>query len=267
MADTQERRIHSTFAVRAAAGESVAVVRVRNLQGAVQGPQDAWGRQDKAQPVLVSVELSFAGAFDTAASADKLGGDTVHYGNLSKAILSCLEDCRVPKSPTQEAVHRAATLRDVLDRVWAGLTGLRVNGLSAEAQPGRPPAEPFLNLSRLRYVAVTVCLPKASLLGEGISLTASSFFEVREERPQVRMFGVALRLHRLRVPVLVGVNSNERLRKQFVVADVEIDKFDYRSDVYAELEGLVVAVWISLLRDVCLSDRLMTPVDLGGVVI
>ncbi|KLU87755.1 hypothetical protein MAPG_06748 [Magnaporthiopsis poae ATCC 64411] len=53
---------------------------------------------------------------------------------------------------------------------------------------------------------------------------------------------MCLRLHGLRVPTLIGVNPNERLAKQFVVTDIEIDKFDYAPDVYTALEALAVKI-------------------------
>ncbi|KAK3360010.1 hypothetical protein B0T25DRAFT_534512 [Lasiosphaeria hispida] len=76
---------------------------------------------------------------------------------------------------------------------------------------------------------LTITLPKASLLGSGVSLTATSVFG--EPAP---LSAVALRLDSLRVPTLVGVNSNERLAKQIVWTS---------KDFYTELETLVVQFW------------------------
>ncbi|KAJ4297177.1 hypothetical protein N0V88_004095 [Collariella sp. IMI 366227] len=49
-----------------------------------------------------------------------------------------------------------------------------------------------------------------------------------------------LEVERLRVPTLIGVNDNERLRKQFVLATVTVEGFDREDDVYTEIEDVVV---------------------------
>lgn len=225
--------LRSTWAVRHAAGEPVAVVRVRNLQTVVVGPQDAWGRKNATQPVVISAELHFSRIFEASVTGDNVtSGDTVHYGTLSKLILACVER-------SNEHVVAGANevdLRVLLEMIWIVLTGRNVNGDDAGAE-----AKPLLDLARLRFMSLTVTLPKASLLGEGVSLTASNVFP--PHLPVLSMYGLAVKVHKLRVPTLIGVNSNERKAKQFVVVDVEIDKFDYYPDFYCELESLVVKVW------------------------
>lgn len=224
--------LRSLWTVRQAAGEPLAVVRVRQLTTACIGPQDAWGRKNATQPVTISAELHFSRAFDAAAAADNVtAGDTVHYGQLSKLILACVE-----RSNEHAAASGASVdLRVLLEMIWIVLTGRNVNG-----QDSAPEATPLLDLAKLRYMSLTVMLPKASLLGEGVSLTAVNVFP--PHLASLSMYGLALKVHRLRVPTLIGVNANERQAKQFVVADVEIDRFDYYPDLYCELERLVVKV-------------------------
>lgn len=250
--------LRSLWTVRQAAGEPLAVVRVRDLSTAVIGPQDAWGRKSATQPVRVSAELHFSRSFDAAAAGDSIAnGDTVHYGTLSKLILACVE-----RSNEHAAVLAAAAststgagsgtaaaasgsgaaggggdvdLRVLLEMIWIVLTGRNVNGDDAA-----PEARPLLDLARLRFMSLTVTLPKASLLGEGVSLTASNVFP--PHLASLSMYGLALKVHKIRVPTLIGVNSNERTAKQFVVVDVEIDRFDYYPDLYCELERIVVKV-------------------------
>lgn len=268
--------LRSIWAVRQAAGEPLAVVRVRELATAVVGPQDAWGRKGATQPATVSAELHFSRAFDAAVAGDSVAaGDTVHYGVLSKLILACVE------RSNEHALLLAASsagaggatagggggggaaaggsggggasggsgggsgggdvdLRVLLEMIWIVLTGRNVNGDDAA-----PEAKPLLDLSRLRFMSLTVTLPKASLLGEAVSLTASNVFP--PHLASLSMYGLALKVHRLRVPTLIGVNSNERRAKQFVVADVEIDRFDYYPDLYCELESIVVKVCFGLV--------------------
>ena len=94
----KHRTTNKTSAPRAGAeaGEPVAVVRVRDLQGqgAVPVGRDAWGRPGRPQPVLLSAEVSFARPFGAASEGDRLGAETVHYGTLSKSLLAGLELCR-----------------------------------------------------------------------------------------------------------------------------------------------------------------------------
>lgn len=239
--------LHSLWAVRHAAGEPLAVVRVRDLSTAVVGPQDAWGRKNATQPVTISAELHFSRAFEASVNGDSVtAGDTVHYGTLSKLILACVERsnehahaqvlAQAQAAQASQVAVESVDLRVLLEMIWIVLTGRNVNGDDAA-----PEAKPLLDLSRLRFMSLTVTLPKASLLGEGVSLTAANVFP--PHLASLSMYGLALKVHRLRVPTLIGVNSNERMAKQFVVADVEIDKFDYYPDLYCELESLVVKVF------------------------
>ncbi|KAI3400454.1 hypothetical protein diail_3075 [Diaporthe ilicicola] len=225
--------LRSSWTVRHAAGEPLAVVRVRNLQSTVVGPQDAWGREKTQQPLLVTAELHFTRAFGAAAAADNVtSGDTVHYGSLSKLILACVDR----SNQHAEVADANIDLRVLLEMIWIVLTGRNVDGADAE-----PEAAPLLDRSRLRFISLTVCLPKASLLGEGVSLTASNVYAPFTVGPAaLSMYGLCLELHRLRVPVLIGVNSNERQAKQFVVVHVQVDKLDYYPDIYCELEKIVV---------------------------
>lgn len=229
--------LRSTWAVRHAAGEPLAVVRVRNLQTVVIGPQDAWARKNATQPVVISAELHFSRTFEASVAGDNVtSGDTVHYGSLSKLILACVERSNEHAAAGASEVD----LRVLLEMIWIVLTGRNVNGDDAGAE-----AKPLLDLARLRFMSLTVCLPKASLLGEGVSLTASNVFP--PHLSVLSMYGLALKVQRLRVPTLIGVNPNERKAKQFVVVEVEVDKFDYYPDFYCELEAIVVQVWSNLV--------------------
>ncbi|KAI4601444.1 hypothetical protein KJ359_011573 [Pestalotiopsis sp. 9143b] len=234
----------STWAVSAAAGEPIAVVRVRNLQGTVPVGRDAWGRPDKAQPALVSTEVSFARPFGAASAGDTVSAETAHYGNLSKNLLGSLGAFASASPPTR--VETASEVggdkpgsADVFELLWVGLTGRVVDG-SARALP--LDRLPFLDTDRLRGLSLTVRLPKASLLGAGVSLTATAAFNPEAAGAAgnpLRSYARSLRLHELRVPVLIGVNDNERRAKQMVVADVEVDRLDVTRDIHPELEALI----------------------------
>lgn len=233
----------STWAVSAAAGEPIAVVRVRNLQGTVPVGRDAWGRPDKAQPALVSTEVSFARPFGAASAGDTVSAETAHYGNLSKNLLGSLGAFASASPPTKVETSEVGGDKpgsaDVFELLWVGLTGRVVDG-SARALP--LDQLPFLDTDRLRGLSLTVRLPKASLLGAGVSLTATAAFNPEAAGAAgnpLRSYARSLRLHELRVPVLIGVNDNERRAKQMVVADVEVDRLDVTRDIHPELEALI----------------------------
>ncbi|CAK7213895.1 hypothetical protein SBRCBS47491_001961 [Sporothrix bragantina] len=223
--------------VQAAAGEPRAVIRVRNLQttlGAAAG-QDAWGRHGRAQPAVLSAEAVLTTPFAEAAVTDSVAGDTVHYGTLSKALLSSIGSWATPKENRPEA----SSLDDVLAGIWLDLTGQIVaNGQSTPLAAANEARAALLTAEVVRRLTVTVLLPKASLVGEGASLTTTGLLA-----PQGAVGAIAtrtLRLHRLRVPTLVGVHPHERTAKQAVVMDVALDRYDGLQDTYPQLEAFVV---------------------------
>jgi dihydroneopterin aldolase len=236
--------LSTQWEVRAIAGEPKAVVRVRNLQAIVQGGTDAWGRPGKAQPALISAEISFMQPFGTVCADDRLTTETVHYGKLSKAILEAIDDLNneppPPGSDARPGSENPPTTKDVLDMIWVRLTGLPVDGNSEEFD--KSTETPFLNLHVIRFMSITLTFPKASLLGEGVSLTASTLYGPFGGGHGCLRYALSLRLQNLKVPTLVGVNPNERRNKQFVVADIELDNFICMEDMYTDLERVVVSV-------------------------
>ncbi|KAI1803364.1 Dihydroneopterin aldolase-domain-containing protein [Daldinia bambusicola] len=260
----------SSWRARADAGEAVAVVRVRHLRSSIPIARDAWGRSGKLQPVLLSSEVSFADPFSVSESSsgntDKLDSGTVHYGNLSKALLGSLELLGQGSSTANSKAGTAGTAAsavaatgyeaevttprtaDVMELLWVRMTGRVVDG-SRVALP--LDQLPFLHAARLRSLSLTVELPKASLLGAGVSLTTTASF--REDMPKeeekekgdtnqnpLQSYSRTLRIHGLHIPTLIGVNPNERKAKQMLVVDIEIDKFDVAEDIHTELEAIIV---------------------------
>ncbi|ERS95140.1 hypothetical protein HMPREF1624_08350 [Sporothrix schenckii ATCC 58251] len=226
--------------VQAAIGEPRAVIRVRGLQ-ATLGPgagQDAWGRNGRPQPAVLSAEAVLAAPFPEAANTDQVAGDTVHYGTLSKAVLKSLKRWDEERPPTG--------LLHVLDGLWIDLTGRMATGAkpsSPDAPPSQDPSQnpPLLSASVVRSLSVTVLLPKATLVGEGVSLTSAGVL-ARAAKGTAPIASNTLRLHRLRVPTLVGVHPHERTAKQAVVADIALDRFTEYEDVYTRLEAFVVQI-------------------------
>lgn len=240
--------LEPNWRVRFLAGQPPAKVRVRNLQTSIEGPSDAWNRKGKQQPLSVSASVMLKEAFDTSSSADKVAGDTVHYGLLSKAILASLEGKGPQRLAKEKSGDAASTnpfssLRDVVNTIWEDLTNQDANGKSkvTEEEEEGQEAKSFLKVSTIRCFELTAHLPKASLLGSGVSLTRIALFgRDGESRPQPR--GMSLKIHDLRVPTLIGVNGNERKAKQVVVATIEIDKFNIDEDVFTMIEAETVEV-------------------------
>lgn len=240
--------LEPNWRVRFLAGQPPAVVRVRNLQTSIQGPSDAWNRKGRPQPLSVSASVMLKEAFDTSSTADKVEADTVHYGLLSKAIAASLEgqSQQQKRRDAEESGKTASTsqfssLRDVVNTIWEDLTGQDGDGRSKATDEEPEIQTSFLKASTIRCFELTVNLPKASLLGGGVSLTRIALFgRDGESRPQPR--GMSLKIHDLRVPTLIGVNDNERKAKQVVVASIEIDKFNIEEDVFTMIEAEAVEV-------------------------
>ncbi len=217
-------------------------IKVKNLHATIQGPQDAWGRPDRPQPIAISAAVSLDAPFGASSATDTVATDTVHYGLLSKAILSILATAAPIRS-----------LRHLLDTMWTEMTGFDSRGrrdVRAGAAEARQP--PFLHFAQLRALEITLHLPKATLLGDGVGLTVAGGFEAAADgeasvKSVLRQSAVSLKIHGLRVPTLIGVNSNERLAKQVVIASVEIDRLEDDLDVYSELEQVIVKVCCQVL--------------------
>ncbi|OLN94218.1 Folic acid synthesis protein fol1-like protein 2 [Colletotrichum chlorophyti] len=219
-------KLVSSWHVRALAGEPFAVIRVRDLQSTICAGSDAWGRTFKPQPVVISATLSMATPFDAASASDTVADDTVHYGLLAKAILAGLE--RVNGGN----LSLSAAMRSL----WAHLTGFVAgeDGWKSEGREGT-----LLGRKGIRYLGLEVTLPKASLLGSGVSLSWDAVFG--EDSAAIAAWSSCLKIRELRVPTLIGVNDNERTARQVVVADVEIEGYrGTRHDIYVGIESIIV---------------------------
>ncbi|KAK1658620.1 hypothetical protein BDP55DRAFT_564778 [Colletotrichum godetiae] len=219
----------SSWQVRAEAGEPFAVIRVRDLQSIIKVGTDAWGREGKTQPIVVSAELSMSEPFEAASLSDKVSDDTVHYGLLAKAILGLLDDVNRYKDDM--------SLEQAMRMIWVELTGYSIHGSESD-DPG------FLKnkLPKIRYLNITLTLPKASLLGSSVSRSYSSTCDVHNASLSGWLYSSTLRFNELRVPTLIGVNDNERLARQIVVVSVEIEGYNGYSDSYVEIESFIVKI-------------------------
>jgi dihydroneopterin aldolase len=224
---TMPTPIKTSHELLIAAGQCPARVQVKNIQSTIQGPSDAWGRPNRPQPISISVTVCMKKSFGSTSTSDALASDTVHYGLLSKAILATLA-----RLEAQRSGGMTLPLPDVLENIWIDLTGQDTFGVPVNDNKG--PA--FLKLEFVQSLEVMVHLPKATLQGDGVSLSGTAVFE----GGKMSMRGMRLRVHDLRIPILIGVNANERCAKQGVVANVQVERFDDVLDSYCALEEVVV---------------------------
>lgn len=168
--------------------------------------------------------------FNSSSAFDVVEADTVHYGLLSKEILNFFDAAK--------ATPDGFSLAGVLEMVWRRLTGFHITDVTKCG----PDFGGFLKKSSFRYLRLTLKLPKASLLGSGVSLTGSAFMDGEGSELVPKARAMALKIHDLRVPVLIGVNKNEREAKQVVVANVEVDKWNGLNDEHCTLEAMIVKV-------------------------
>ncbi|KAJ9636270.1 hypothetical protein H2201_006249 [Coniosporium apollinis] len=164
-------------------------VSVRNISLTANAGLDVWGRK-KEQPVFVSVSLSLARSFQSAAEGDVVDSSTVHYGRLSKNIISSVKE---KTSEDWRGTHELAKL-------------VREACLQSADSPN------IIGASE-----VEIYFPKSSMLGDGAGYRLSTNHSSGDTSR-------VLYIKNIRVPTIIGVNSHERWSKQAVVANLWIDK-------------------------------------------
>jgi dihydroneopterin aldolase len=234
--------------------EPHSLISVHNLSTVLPLARDAWGRPSKPQPLLISCSLSLRHPFSSASSTDTVTNSTIHYGLLSKALLQACEEFK--ELCGDDVMPMPMHLRALVCYLQFYLTGcdtlphVRSNlNVNESTNPGGPKSksekgrEPIVNCSLLSSLSIEILLPKASLLGSGVSLKGDFIYEDGHHGPSA--YSMVLKLRELRVPTIIGVNGNERKARQVVVATVEMERWDRMVDTYNELEEIVVKVPIS----------------------
>lgn len=251
------------------------VIEVRNLASNalvgtdIWGGKDAKGRCNRFQPMLLSAKISLRNRFDYAAQNDRLDDGTVNYSTLSKTILKVLSSRGANRDdpgplagwPGLEIDWNVA---DLINWIFVYLTGRRANGSVPDAAlahsyirggcpclvDGPLYEQPLLSMDTLQEMKMTLRLPKGTLLSEGVSLAITAGYLPGNRVNQSAPYSAVLKLENIKIPTLIGLNPNERLAKQMVIATVEIDPYVVvGQDHYNELEQIVVKVCnlISLL--------------------
>jgi dihydroneopterin aldolase len=179
---------------------------VQNLAVTVNAGTDAWGRKKK-QRALISVTVTLGNHFSSASKTDTVDESTVHYGILSKAILGRLQDDSLMWMDTADL-------------------SIAIAGIVRTAAGSAP----------IFAIETDVCYPKGSMFGDGVGHQASII-------TATGVYSNVLYLKNIRVPCLIGVNANERLKKQPVVINLWVDCVHAsRVDDYAALENSIVQV-------------------------
>lgn len=196
---------------------------VQNLAVTVNAGTDVWGRK-KMQRALISVTVTLGNKFSSASSTDTVDESTVHYGTLSKAIQARIQD-------------------DSLKWMSTADLSISIAGIVRTAAGSAPI---FSIETDVRYL-------KGSMFGDGAGHQTSI-------ETQSGLYANVLYLQNVRIPCLIGVNSNERLQKQPVVVNLWVDCVPAsRVDDYAALEAALVEVCVARLVSIALlmsSDRL-----------
>lgn len=176
---------------------------VRNLSVTANAGRDAWGRK-KEQPALVSVAIHLASNFESASSGDTVDSSTIHYGQLSKLLVSEIERRRDVWHSTHELVT------------------------DLEKEVGR-----LADDSTIQATEVDILYPKGTLLGEGSGLKMLFY----NHSPTLSDIGSVYYLKNIKIPCIIGVNEHERRYKQPVVVNVSLyNYFDPDEDCFnAEL--------------------------------
>ncbi|KAF9635141.1 hypothetical protein BFW01_g6036 [Lasiodiplodia theobromae] len=186
-------------------------VSLSSLNLVVPAGRDVWGRTDRAQPLALSLTVASRVGFTSAAASDALDAGTVHYGHLSKNLLKALD----PSTTNNQ---------------W--LSGLVVASRTSEALIATA-AEGAVGAAK-----IDVCFPKASTLGTGAGVEWTVFYSPVGE---VVSFSRQLYVKGMAIPTLIGVNSNERMKKQLCVVSVWIDRVsDGAIDSYYVVEDIVL---------------------------
>jgi len=236
------------------ASEPHSQISVHNLSTTLALARDAWGRPSKPQPLLISCSLSLRHPFSSASLSDTVTNSTIHYGTLSKAILEGCEQFRdlcedeimcIPMHIRALVCYLQFYLTgcDTLPRIASHINLLSdpISTPSSEKITSKVKERgPLIDCSMLNSLSLEILLPKASLLGSGVSLKGDFIYDEGHHGPSA--YSMVLQLRELRVPAIIGVNGNERKAKQVIVANVEMERWDRMVDAYNELEEIVVKV-------------------------
>lgn len=211
--------------------EPVAIIEVKDLQLSARVGADAWGwdwdlKTCPTQPILVSMSLSLRQPFKTASEKDDLTEDTIHYGRLRSGIIEAVKNYKESDPKFDSPMH-----------FCPGIVIMHI-------------AEHFSQVAKLttgkhiNWSSYKIMLPRSSLLATGMSMTVETLYNEPSLKDKVGAWGAScvLRVHDLTVPTIIGMLDKERLTKQNVVANVEIDRYQGIGDLHWDVEKMISKV-------------------------
>lgn len=223
-------KLDRKWAIRQSVGEAQSVIRITNLQTSTARICDAWGRRKNPQPVLITCSIYLSKSFCNTSASDTLTDSTVNYGILSKCLL---EACREFSNSCSDNPVELSQMLHYLQQWLTGIQSSDKIGTSVHRIP-------LLQPTALDLLELDIFLPKASLHGNGVKMSAS--FRYRDMKSLLAR-SMTLEIPQIRAFTVIGVNNNERLAKQEVIATLEIDPYhDELEEDFCALEQLTVMV-------------------------
>ncbi|RDB18233.1 Folic acid synthesis protein fol1 [Hypsizygus marmoreus] len=224
----------SALQVGASGNPPTDIVFIDSLHLSADVGLDCWKRS-RPQPIEISVYLHLRSAFLTTAGRSDDVLDSVHYGHLSKAIITLVE-----KKPGSSFGSINGLVAAVADEAF-GLAG------SAAVE-----------------VRIVVGLPKQILLAGGFSVDVI----VPRDRTAIPLLR-KVSITDLVLPVLIGVNPPEREAKQRVITNImfverqgDHQPIDYPEVVAKIIENIDASAYLTLekfvleiVRAGCLSSE------------
>ncbi|CCU82498.1 Putative protein involved in folic acid metabolism [Blumeria hordei DH14] len=216
------------WAIRQSIGEVQSVIRITNLQTSIARVCDAWGRHKNPQPVLINCSIYLGKSFHNTSASDTLTDSTVNYGILSKSILEACQEF------SNSSGDNPVELSHILHYLQQWLTGIQ----SSDKIKSSVQRIPLLQSTELDLLELDIILPKGSLHGDRVQMSASFGYR---DRKSLLTRSMTLKIFHLKTFTVIGVNDNERLARQQVIATLEIDPFDeeFKED-FCALEQLTV---------------------------
>ena len=166
---------------------------LRGIQGTVSIAADAWGRDNKPQPYVVSVEIQPKASIEDAGRHDDID-QTLNYGQLYKQLHRMLQE---------------GQQTDIADM------GVQLHQEIQEVA---------------QSYELKIHLPKAYLrAADGLYLSLS-YSQTQDPLGSVQdVYDLTYRLAGIRVACIIGINPHERLHKQDVITSLSLESasFDF----------------------------------------
>jgi len=221
-------QLHTTHHLLSSRTPSPSLIHIRSIPFTLPLGLSCWGQPNIVQPVLISASVHFHSPFEAASRLDALDSGTVSYSVLAKEITEFVKVWEGGESWTGCVV-------ELVRGLMVALCGWDWNEKKHESG--------VVDTEVVDVFEVGILLPKASMLGEGVSVKTM----MRYESGRQVDYASRLELRRLRVSTLIGLRDYERKCRQQLIVTVVVDGWMDRKDQYVTLEMIVTKVCISSL--------------------